>query len=292
MFSPKEIIFVATASCNLYCPHCFVKRNNAVYDVKYALDFIEICAQNGIERIGFSGGEPFLNLDFVCKICEKTVEKELFFGKIMTNAVWWKDEAELCEKLNTLFDGGFDGEIAVSLDKFHNQELEKVEVFIKKAIELGQSKDLISFVAVRDGNDGITKKMLGNFQSYGLKTDWIDYVPKNFDDPEFWRAANWFKDDFCKGPGNVFYVHADGDIAACCGYANEEKELILGNIAKNNFADLMKVASEREIMNIAYNRGFEAEIRRRESEFAGKTQKHCLFCRKIIEVLRNEAAEK
>ena len=290
MFRPTEIIFAATARCNLHCKHCFVSQNDEDYDVKYALDFIDDCAKNGIERIGFSGGEPFLNLDFVRKICEKTIEKELFFARIMTNAVWWNTENELYEKLRSFFDGGFDGYITVSLDKFHNQNIQKVEKFIEKAIELGQSKDLISFAAVRDGEDETTRKALDFFKKYELKTYWIDYVPQDFDDKKFWNSKRWLKDDFCKGAGNVFYVHSGGDIAGCCGYANEEKELILGNIKKDGYESLMKNAAANEIMNIAYISGFEAEIRKYESRFSGKTDKHCLFCRKLIELKRKEYA--
>jgi len=125
MFRPSEIVFSATSRCNLCCAHCFVSRSEENYDVKYALNFVENCSENGIDRVGFSGGEPFLSLDFVCEICKKVVEKELFFGRIMTNAVWWNTEIELCEKLNLLLDSGFDGKITISLDKFHNQDIEK-----------------------------------------------------------------------------------------------------------------------------------------------------------------------
>jgi MoaA/NifB/PqqE/SkfB family radical SAM enzyme len=256
------------------------------------MKFIDDCSENGIERVGFSGGEPFLNLNFIRKISQKVIEKELFFGKIFTNAVWWSEEKELVDKLNLLFDGGFDGKITVSLDKFHNQDLKKVEKFIETAYKIRQYNDLVSFAAVKDGDDEITKKMLEYFKKYELKTDWIDYIPQDFNDEKFWQSPKWFKDDFCKGPGNVFYVHDNGDIAGCCGYANEEKGLILGNIAEETYESLMKNAQKSEIMNIAYGGGFEEEIRKLENDgkIFGKTDKHCLFCRKLIELKREKVA--
>jgi len=288
MFRPREIIFSATSLCNLRCKHCFVSRNVETYDIKHALNFVDDCAKNGIERVGFSGGELFLNLCFVCEICKKAVEKDLLFGRIMTNAVWWNSENELCDKLNLLLDSGFDGKITISLDKFHNQDIKKVAKFVEKAIKLGQSEDMISFAAVKTGGDGdeISKAMLKPFDEFVV--DWIDYIPHDFDDAKYWNSERWFKDDYCKGPGNVFYVHSGGDISGCCGYANEEKELFLGNVTKDNYESLMKNAQNSEMYAIIYERGFEAEIRTLESEskILGKTDKHCLFCRKIIELKR------
>lgn len=286
MFKPTEIIFIPTTQCNLHCEHCFVSRNNAEYDIKFALNFIDDCAENGIDRIGFSGGEPFLNLDFVCKICEKTIEKEMFFGNLMTNGVWWKNELELEEKLNLLADSGFDGKIAVSFDKFHRQSIEKIAKFIKFVQKTFQYDNSLGFVCVRDGDDEKTYEMLNNFKE--ISVDWIDYIPQNFNDVKFWQSKKWLKDDFCKGPGNIFYVHNNGDIACCCGYANEEKELILGNITKDKFSDLMKNAEENEFVKIVYESGFEREIAELErvGKISGKTDNHCLFCRKLIELRR------
>jgi hypothetical protein len=206
----------------------------------------------------------------------------------MTNAVWWNTESELSEKLNLLLDSGFDGKIAISLDKFHNQNIEKIAKFVEKATQLTQSEDMISFVAVKDGDDDTSKTMLKNFGSFSI--DWIDYIPQNFDDKKYWNSKKWFKDDFCKGPGNVFYVHNNGDIAGCCGYANEEKELVLGNIVKDNYQCLIENAQKNEMFDIIYNSGFESEIRKLESEnkIFGKTNKHCLFCRKLIELKRKK----
>jgi MoaA/NifB/PqqE/SkfB family radical SAM enzyme len=288
MFKPTEIIFVPTAQCNLHCKHCYVSRNNAEYDIKFALNFIEDCAQNKIDRISFSGGEPFLNLDFVIKICEKAVEKEMFFGNLMTNGVWWKDEFELKEKLDILADSGFDGKIAVSFDKFHGQNIEKITKFIEIVSKIFQYDNSLGFVCVRDGDDEKTREMLKNFKK--ISVDWIDFIPQDFNDEKFWQSEKWLKDDFCKGPGNIFYVHNNGDIACCCGYANEEKELILGNITTHNFVDLMKNAEENEFVKIVYESGFEreiAELERRGKVF-GKTDKHCLFCRKLIELRRKK----
>jgi len=96
-----------------------------------------------------------------------------------------------------------------------------------------------------------------------------------------WGSARWFKDDFCEGPGNVFYVHPDGSIAVCCGYANENPSLIVGNIRDDDYETLMNRAKEGPHVRLCYEKGLDA--RRRELEekgvkFPGKTDDICFFC--------------
>ena len=57
-------------------------------------------------------------------------------------------------------------------------------------------------------------------------------LPQTFpsNDNRAWQAKRWFKDDYCEGPGNIFYVHSDGNIAPCCGFANENPQLFIGKI--------------------------------------------------------------
>lgn len=109
-FFPSEIIFSVTENCNLKCGHCYVSRKKNSLDTEKCLKFLETCTSQ-IEKIGFTGGEPFLNLDFILKITEFAIKKDFLFDRIMTNGVWWNDENELLKKLSLLYDSGFDGKI-------------------------------------------------------------------------------------------------------------------------------------------------------------------------------------
>ena len=62
-FNPEEIIFSATDACNLHCPHCFVSRTPDKLDISAVKNFISSCKGTNINKIGFSGGEPFLYMD-------------------------------------------------------------------------------------------------------------------------------------------------------------------------------------------------------------------------------------
>ena len=153
-FHPSEIIFSATTACNLHCEHCFINREPKQLAISDAVAFIESCAAGGqIDRIGFSGGEPFLYMDFLIEVTKAAISHDLMFDQIMTNGDWWRDEADLCEKLQTLYDAGYDGKIGLSWDSYHGQSAERMETFIRAVQEIF-GEDSINIQTVEDENKG------------------------------------------------------------------------------------------------------------------------------------------
>ena len=86
-FSPTEIIFSTTTACNLHCEHCFINRTPHKLEISDAVRLIESCVESGgqIDRIGFSGGEPFLYMDFLIEVTKSAISHDLMFDQIMTN---------------------------------------------------------------------------------------------------------------------------------------------------------------------------------------------------------------
>ncbi len=152
-FNPTEIIFSATNACNLHCEHCFINREPKQLEIADALALIENCAKAGsdIDRIGFSGGEPFLYMDFLVEVSKAVVAHDLMFDQIMTNGDWWKDESDLCATLQKLYDAGYDGKIGLSWDSYHGQTTERMETFIRKVQEIF-GEDSINVQTVDDIN--------------------------------------------------------------------------------------------------------------------------------------------
>ena len=68
-FFPSEIIFSVTENCNLKCGHCYVSRDKNSLDTESCLKFLETYPSQN-EKNGFTGGEPFLHLDFILKLTE------------------------------------------------------------------------------------------------------------------------------------------------------------------------------------------------------------------------------
>ncbi len=282
-FCPTEIIFACTSACNLHCAHCFVDRNPRKLEISQALALLDNCGAAGspIERVGFSGGEPFLYMDFLLEVTRAVVSHDLLFDQIMTNGDWWRDESELRNTLQTLYDAGYDGKIGLSWDEYHGQSEERMITFIKTVQEIfGEEAINIQKVEEIPSLRGAQRR--SNPQSWiaspSARNDVKVYtLPRTYpgDDPQAWKSKHWFKEDYCQGPGNILYVHADGNIAPCCGFANENPALFIGKIT-DSYETIMKNAAQNEMVQLCFTKGLSRY--RRFKKFPGKTSDICSFC--------------
>lgn len=276
-FHPTEIIFSSTTACNLHCEHCFINRTPRKLEIADAVKLIESCVESGgqarpdgtllpvIDRIGFSGGEPFLYMDFLIEVTKAAISHDLMFDQIMTNGDWWQNESDLAATLQKLYDAGYDGKIGLSWDSYHGQTTDRMETFIRTVQEIF-GEDSINIQTVEEENKGgeslpLARTSLLTTPSAGdtptTPPDIPVYtLPRTYtsDDPRAWQARHWFKEDYCQGPGNILYVHADGNIAPCCGFANENPALFIGTI-HDSFETIMQKAAANPMIKICYEEG-------------------------------------
>jgi hypothetical protein len=115
----------------------------------------------------------------------------------------------------------------------------------------------------------------------------VYHLPRTYtsDDPRAWQARRWFKEDYCEGPGQILYVHADGNIAPCCGFANENPALFIGTI-KDSFETIMEKASTNPMIKICYEEGLshyrrhgiKKSLHSQGKKLPGKCSDICSFC--------------
>ncbi|OHD24832.1 MAG: hypothetical protein A2Y38_18765 [Spirochaetes bacterium GWB1_59_5] len=312
MFHPEEVIFAPTGRCNLTCSHCRVSRGPEELSSASAIAFLDSCADTGIERIGFSGGEPFLRLDFLVDVTKAALDRGFYFDRLMTNGDWWKTEAELRSALEAVYGAGFDGVLGLSWDTYHGQQPERITTFLKAVFEVWGRKDAVEILSVRSPDEGAFLRDIESVAAaLGGKAETLAGEPSRIVDAVFltrsnadpddgkglivqvqrfprsrsaeegaWEASKWFVDDFCAGPGNVFYVHPDGQVAPCCGFANENQALIIGTIW-DSYDTLMANAAANAQVVACYETGLGAVRNRLEAEgrkFPGKTDDICFFC--------------
>ena len=306
-FNPYEIIFCPTSNCNLKCPHCFVTRGNSL-DAKDAVKFLKSC--KNIEKVGFSGGEPFLEIDFVCELCRTVIEMDLMFDNLMTNGVWWKDEDELRTSLEKIRDAGFDGKIGLSWDSFHGQPVQKIAVFINAVFDVFKDDSMVAIWSViphgrKKEDDRLMENKINELKS--ILGNGIQIPVYRFNEsflPEFekskngerliWHDNKWFEDDFCEATGQVLYVHANGNIAPCCGFANECRKLIIGTV-KDDYETVMENASKNQMVKICYETGLSnyrktiyKELKNKKIKPPkGKTNDMCQFCAWVADNIDN-----
>lgn len=301
-FRADEILFSPTTQCNLRCAHCDIKKYRARLPKKTAIKFTAACADAGIKRLGFTGGEPFLALDFLCAVTKEAIRRKMLFSRIMTNGAWFKTKRELTSNLERLFHAGYDGDICISVDTFHNQNLRKAALFIKTASNIWNRPDIISISAVKGALDNQTHKRLKNLakilnarltdnphehhfiknKNLFIRVFYIDLSPvgkaAHLKNP--W-AGEWFRDDFCKGPGNVFFVLPDGTVKPCCGYGNDNNMLTIGSIKHDNVRKLLRNAEKNRFVFKIFRSGFHSIRRALEKSgirFPGEASNHCFFC--------------
>ncbi|HQR41589.1 MAG TPA: radical SAM protein, partial [Gemmatales bacterium] len=129
-FRPDYVSFAGTYQCNLACPHCCVPIEwEDRLPIEVAIRFLEDAHEYGIRRIGFTGGEPFVYPEFVIAVAKRAAELGFRFDKVMSNGVWYRDEAHLTQVLTDLRDAGFTGKLGMTVDKFHGIDIEKLAGF-------------------------------------------------------------------------------------------------------------------------------------------------------------------
>ncbi len=219
----------------------------------------------------------------------------LVFDRVMTNGVWWKDDKSLKSVLNRFHDAGYDGSICISVDAFHKQDIRKLARFIELAVSIWRRPDVVSIAYVHGARDRETKLKLDALKSLinksgaevFLRMFRVDIAPvgkaERLKDP--WSSAKWFNEDYCKGPGNVYFVTSEGDVKPCCGYATDNKELTIGNIKRNSAKDMIRNASGNGFVNAVFSKGLSRVRKALEHvgvRFPGRTGSHCYFCNYLL----------
>ena len=307
-FRPTEVLFNPTLDCNLSCEHCNSEKGSATLPEKPALKFLRQCSKAGIKRVGFTGGEPFLAPDFLCRLTKEAAALGMLFDRIMTNGAWFKNAASLRQPLERLRRAGYDGSICVSADAyhFHSGSVNKVAAFIRTAVSVWGRPDIISIACVTGAKEketgAILRKIAARLDARLLKKAGRPSAIRNesllikifhIDLSTIGKAARlknpwgrlWFRDDRCKGPGNVFYVLPDSSVKPCCGYATDSPELTIGNIKRDSPSDLIRNAQDNGFVRTVFSRGLSAIRKRAEKagyRFPGKAGDICYFCNYVL----------
>jgi len=290
-FRPTEVLFSPTADCNLDCPHCTTEKSDQKLPVNIAGEFLSGCLKAGMKRVGFTGGEPFLNPGFIYSITRLAVEEGMLFDRIMTNGVWYKNKTKLKSVLERLRASGYDGDICVSVDAFHRQNLKKLAMFIETVALVWNRPDMVSIAFIGKASEGATRKKLKDLarlvdKGIMLKKIKIDISPVG-KASRFRKAwgKKWFKDDYCAGPGNTLFVLPNGDVKPCCGYATDSDRLTIGNIRRDSANDMIARARKDSFVSAVFGAGLgkiRISMEKSGFKFPGKTDNHCFFCHYLL----------
>ncbi len=308
-FRPNYLSFAGTYQCNLSCPHCCVPIEwTDRLDIPTAIRFLDQAHLAGIEILGFTGGEPFLYPEFLVALTRRASELGFRFDKLMSNGVWFRDEAHLESVLRELHDAGFTGKLGLSVDKFHGMDMAKLKSFCLVGRRVFARDNVVSLsYASRAPDKGLEpiqrlaaeldgvlewSEMLGRYllvsDELTMTLNWnhlatverAEGLPGNPWDGE------WFVEDYCEGPGQALIVNPRGEVKPCCGFASDLDQLTIGNINSDSVETIIAFAREHPYVGKLFREGLTAirdEILERDpTALPGATSNHCYFCWHVL----------
>jgi organic radical activating enzyme len=304
-FRPNYLSFAGTYQCNLSCPHCCVPIEwTDRLEIPIAIRFLEDAYTQGIRILGFTGGEPFIYPEFVIAVTRRAANLGYRFDKVMTNGVWYRDEAQLNEVLTNLKEAGFTGKLGLSVDKFHGIHTAQIATFCKAARRIFQRDAILSLSyasahpdkglepihklareldAVIDWSDLLHRYLLVA-ADFTMTLNWnhlatVERAEKLPGDP--WDGQ-WFEEDYCEGPGQALIVNPRGEVKPCCGFASDLDQLTIGNIHTDTVEQVIQRGRNHPYVGKVFREGLTAirdEILARDpGALPAATSNHCYFC--------------
>jgi organic radical activating enzyme len=303
-FRPNYLSFAGTYQCNLACPHCCVPIEwTERLDIGAALRFLEEAHAQGIATLGFTGGEPFLYPEFMHAVCQRAASLGFRFDKIMTNGVWFHDQAHLENTLRQLAESGFAGKLGLSVDKFHGIVTARLAAFCQTARRVFARDNIVSLSYASRAPERGLEPVQALAKELDGKIEWSDWlrrfllVSPNLTMTLNWnhlapveRAErlhggwdeNWFQEDYCEGPGQALIVNPRGEVKPCCGFASDLDQLTIGNIHTDTVSQIIRRARRHPYVGKVFRKGLSAirdEILARDpNALPGATTNHCYFC--------------
>src|SRR4051812_15519973 len=301
MFRPNYVSFAGTYQCNLSCPHCCAPiewEDRLPVDV--ALRFLEDAWDQGITRLGFTGGEPFVYPEFVIAVTRRAAELGFKFDKVMTNGVWYQDEAHLASVLSALRDAGFTGKLGMTVDKFHGIDIAKLATFCLTARRVFDRDTIVSLSYASRAPDQGLELIRRLAEALGGVLEWSDLLHRYLVvSPDLTMTLNWnhlapveraekfqggwdgewFKEDYCEGPGQALIVTPKGEVKPCCGFASDLDQLTIGNIHTDTVEQIIRQGREHPYVGKVFSEGLTAVVKdileRDPNALPGKSSNQC-----------------
>lgn len=308
-FRPNYLSFAGTYQCNLACPHCCVPIEwTDRLDIPTAIRFLEQARDHGIELLGFTGGEPFLYPEFLEAVIRRAAKLGFRFDKLMTNGVWFTDDAHLRSVLASIRRAGFSGKLGLSVDKFHGMEMEKLAAFCRAAREVFDRDTILSLSYASRSPDRGLEPIERLARELGGVLAWSDWLKRHMlVTDELTMTLNWnhlatveraeslpgnpwdgtwFEEDYCEGPGQALIVNPRGEVKPCCGFASDLDQLTIGNIHTDSVEDVIRKARKHPVVGRIFRKGLTAirdEILEQDpNALPGATSNHCFFCWHVL----------
>lgn len=260
---PKTVALLITKQCTAQCKMCCFECSPQT-DEKMPMEWIEKLIEEaavieGIETIGFSGGEPFLEYQNLLKMFKLAKDKNK--KVICTSNGFWGDTYDKALKIvSEIRAAGLD-RLSLSVDQFHGEYIgiDRIKNILKASSEISLAVDIGSVITKSKSKlggifDEIAEEMV-NVPHYtaaclpvGTARKWIDDSDLIYDDFIFTRSNRCFET-------NYFAVFPNGNVFPCCSQAGATEPLKIGNIQTQSLSELYKKYNSNMNIRILKSKG-------------------------------------
>lgn len=259
---PKSVTMENTTICGANCIMCprekFSNKLEHMSNEKFE-HYIKQCAENGILTMDFGGyGDPLADPNLEDKL--KFVKDNFPYIKIYINSTCQLlDEKKMqfiCKYVDTLKISNY-GFYKDSYESVHRGSLvfEKVQENIKRLVTLEKKHRpyiIMSFLLLDENKNDLK--------------EWKMYWENKVDEISIWKPHNWSGDYNIENGGNGiekscgrpfsgdYVIRANGLVSVCCFDYN--RKLIIGDLNKNSFKEILVSEQLEEIINVHLNKSF------------------------------------
>ena len=257
--APVELVLNLTYRCPLKCSHCCFSSDmaqNGHLDSATMLRVVDEAAHEGIERVNFIGGDPFLHADLM-ELGLRQARAHGMAGSATTSAYWATTPERARIVLEPLAGAGL-GRIIVSYDDMHADFLKLKHVInaYRAARALGIEVQVAVVVAPDSRIDAAyMEDALGAGQDFGLtvyetavNSTGRAAVSADEDSQAARRKARQVYRGPCLSALRHFSVTPEGRVLACCGVLPFREEMAVGDVSKAGLGDTIRRAYDDPIL--------------------------------------------
>lgn len=241
--APAELAIHLTYRCPLKCSHCCFSSDMSKHgslDRDMAVRAVEAAGAEGMERINFVGGDPFLHADVMAEALLRAKTRGLD-GSATTSAYWATSEHKAWEVLAPLVEAGLT-RLIISYDDMHAEFLKIKHVVnaYRAARKLGIDV-CIAVVLAPNGTIGaghiyealgVTPNADSGLTVYETAISSTGRALEGVGEEELVarRAAREVYRGPCSSALRDFSVTPEGRVLPCCGVLPFREEMAVGDL--------------------------------------------------------------
>ena len=252
----REMALMLTDKCTAECAFCALKcnpGNTGLLSLETAKKVIDGMKRVGsFNRVGLSGGEPFLYPELIRDILLYAKEAGIEKRTVATNGFWgaWDDE-----RIDRIL-GGLEGilnQVSISHDAFHAEYVKTDYVWrvlkaldrhgIESTIHVGDvygEKGAGEFLASLDGRAMYKSYTIYRLAPFGA----AENLPgEYFVRPQKWDEVGCFN-------AHILAMGCDGTVYPCCSPGIFGTEFKLGNIHDTEMDELLENSPGKKYINV------------------------------------------